>query len=236
MKIVSAYKPMEPYMAFHIELARCGFDWVDALRMLRRSALTRAGVEVFAITDSELPVPHYRYLTREPLLMLWVLEVSLAYIESDDFDQDTVFLSPDSLVLRPLDLFGGFDIAVTARDPEISNPLLNGLQWWSVAAKPKLARLYRAALQIARGLSEEEKAWGADTVPLVQLLGPFAPGLHRRGELDLRVFPVGTLSTIEAISMQHIREGKPKSLNSVVVDFKFWNKGHMVEFYQREFG
>jgi len=242
LKIVSAYTPIPINESvspgdFHKELALAGFDWLDALQMLRSSAQRRAGVETFAITNAELPFPHYRYATAEKKLMLWVLEVSLMYLASDDFDQNTVFIAPDSLVLKPLDVFGDFDIAVTWRGPKFpwdgefpASALMNGLQWWAVAGKKRLVALYEQALDIARALPEAEQDWGADTIPLVRLLGPFEPGLFDRGGLALRVLPFGSLLTI----VEH-RRGKKEPASALVVDFKYRNKMHMREYYGAHF-
>jgi len=234
MKVVSAYRPIELYMAYHIELARQGFDWIEASRMLAHSAKVRSGVDTYVITDAPLPVPCHVFKTREEKLMLWILEVSLAYLESDDFDQNTVFISPDSLVVGSLDLFGDFDLGVSAWDSRRHSRWMNGLQWWPVAAKAGLVRLYAEAFEIAKALPVEDQRWGADTIPLVQLLGPMeSPGLFLRDGLSVRFFPAGTLSTVGPLQM---RKGSlPRALSTVVVDFKDKNKGHMVEYYEKEF-
>lgn len=239
MKVVSPYRPIEPYTSIHIEITKGGFDWIDALRMLRCSALLRTGAETFAITDTDLPVPHYRYQTREPMLMLWILEVSLAYLRSEDFDQDTAFICPDNLVLKPLDgLFGKFDIGLTSRPPKfIAHPLMNSFQLWPVASKTKLIELYTRALEIGKTLSHEQQRWGGDTTPLIMLLGPIEPGLHMR-ELGTRVmiYPPPTLNSIGVTTMNKMRTGRAVKLDSAVVDFKCAWKLHMREFYERVFG
>ena len=237
MKVVAPYRPMAPYTSLHIELAAKGFDWIRALMMLGWSARLRAGAEVFAITDTELPVQHHRYPSREPLLMLWMLDVSLSYLESEDFDQDTVFVGPDSIVLKALDLFGGFDIALTARPAKFaqSAPLMNGLQFWPLASRDKLVWLHRRALEIAHTLSPELQRWGADTEPLIQLLGPIKEGSFVRNGLRVKIFPYPTLSTVGKTEMRKMRDGKTVTAGSAVVDFKALRKLHMQEFYERTF-
>ena len=237
MKLVAPYRPMVPYTSQHIELAAKGFDWIKALKMLGQSARLRAKAEVFAITDTELPVPHYRYLSREPLLMLWVLEVSLAYLESADFDQDTVFISPDSLVVGRLDVFGDFDIALTARPDKFARtkPLMNGLQFWPLAAKDKLVQLYQRVLELAHGLPLEVQRWGADTEPLIRLLGPIRAGLFTRSGLRVRIFPYPMLRTVGGAEVRKLRAGKSVVRGSSVVSFKAMRKRSMAEFYERTF-
>lgn len=240
MKIVSPYRPIEPYMPFHIELAKSGFDWLKALAMLRHSAASRASVETFAITDSVLPVPHYRYETNEPSLMVWIVEVSSAYIESTAFDQDTVMISPDALVLDRLDVFGGFDVGVIARQDKFANshPLLNGLQFWPIASKEKLIVFYREALRIARNLSDAYKRWGADTQPLVQLLQPIVQGLHNRNGLVVKMFMHGRLMrTIGVLEKRALKAGfSVPSNRCTVLDFKARNKRYMEPYFKKVFG
>ena len=236
MKVISPFHKIVPYKEHHVELVG-RFDWLDALRMLRKSAQMRSSCDTFVITDdADFPLPHYRYRTEETYLMLWVLEVCLRYMESEDFDQDTVFVSPDSLVMGNLDIFGGFDIAVSARPSKLSNRLMNGLQWWPLASRDKLLAMQRRALDIARGLPENDKLWGADTIPLLELLGPIEEGLHQNGELVVRVFPHPTLQTVNAVTMRKLEAGRRiNPHNSLVHDFKYWNKVYMVPYFQKVF-
>ena len=237
MKIVAPYRPMVSYTSLHIECARHGFDWIESLKMLRASGLARAGIETYAISDVELPVPHYRYPSKEQSLMIWMLEVSLSYLESEDFDQDTVLLGADSIVLKPFDMFGGFDIAITSRLPKFfANPLMNGWQLWPIASKVGLIRLFRMALDIAHGLPDEEKAWGADTKPLIMLLGPIKPGDFIRSGMRVRIFPPPMLMTLTISLMNKMRVGKKVAAGATTVDFKALAKLHMREYYEREFG
>ena len=236
MRVVSAYHPIVPYTTCHIGLADLGFDWIEALRMLAYSAKVRANVETLAITDQELPVPHLRYKTTEESLMLWVLEVSLLYLESDDFDQDTVFISPDALVFGPLDLFGQWDLGVLYRGVKYGkHPLLNGFQWWPLASKARLVTFYRECLSIARDLSKGQKRWGGDTVPLVRLLSPIIPGVHRRNGLVLCVLPAVLHADVTTCKLQRILKHPPGTITASVLDFKYWNKRYMKEVFDREF-
>lgn len=230
VKIVSPYRRMEAVTKIHQELVG-KFDWIEALKMLRASANKNAKTEVFALTDHELSVPHYRYATAEQKLMLWILEVSALYLESADFDQDTIFISPDCLVFGSLDLFDGFDIGLVARREKFKDkPLLNGLQFWAVKARVRLAELFRKALQIAKTLPDKQQRWGADTLPLVQLLGPIAAGTFNRFGLRVKIFDPSILSSINGEDMCGRGRIEPRGR---VVDFKARRKLHMVEYYKR---
>jgi len=240
VKIIAAYHRIEPYTEHHIALAAEGFDWIEALRMLRRSAQLRAGVETFVITDQDLPVPHYRYSTTESYLMLWILEVTLKYLESDDFDQNTVFLGADELVLKPLNFFlhADFDIAITSRprlDKYKDKPLMTGLMWFPVASRDKLIAFYRKALEIGRSLPTGQKRWGADTTPIVELLAPIQSGTYQRSGMTVCVFPWPTLAEAGPVFIRKFRQGKPPREDIAVLDFKYWYKRNMVEIYRRLF-
>lgn len=233
MKIVSAYRQIEPYMPMHRELAG-KFDWIEALKMLHASARMNARLEVFAITDQKLSVPSYRYRTTEQLLMLWILEISALYLESKEFDQNTVFISPDSLVCGPLNAFSDFDIGLVARRGKFreAKSLMNGLQFWPIKARDKLVALYREALRIARTLEPKIQQWGADTMPLIQLLGPIVAGAYIRFGMRVKIFDPKALllCSVQAGEMEGKGSIKPRCR---VVDFKFNRKLWMVEYNRR---
>lgn len=239
MKIVSPFRRIEPFAKHHRALVG-NFDWIDALRMLRKSGKVSAGVETFALTDQELPVPHYRFPSAEPSLMLWILEVSRAYLDSPQFNQDTVFISPDSLVCRRLDHFGDFDLGIANRLPKFrhNTTLMNGLQFWPLASRSKLLDFYDQVIAIAAGLSDKEKKWGADTTALVQLLAPIgAAGFHARAGLKVRIFDCrSTLKTIGGEEVRAMRSGEKIKPTTMVVDFKYWRKIHMQAYFDNVFG
>lgn len=234
MKIVSAYKPFEAVVP-----SQEGFDWLAALKMLAHSAKVYSHCETYAITDQALPVPHYRFETKETQLMLWILEVSIAYIESEHFDQDTVFLSPDSLVrCNLLDGFDGSHLGVMVRpaDKYKERPLLNSLQFWPVAAKHKLAAFFRRCLKIARELPEDEKRWGGDTTPLVMLLSPIEADMTARAGMVVRQWPYKDwLHTIGSGDMNALDSGEPVRNRRAVIDFKASKKRYMARYYRSMF-
>lgn len=236
MKVVTPYRRITPYTKYHVRLANEGFDWLDAIRMLASSAEKRSGVATYALTNEPLSVPHYAYECGEQELMLWLLEVCACYLESEQFDQNTVCISPDSLVYRHLDIFDGeFDIAFSCRKNSPAaekKPLMNGAQWWSHAAKDRLAALFRECLEMARRLPEGLRRWGADTVPLLELLGPVEEGIWSRHGITVRYLPPGSMRTMTTTTMRKEKMGAPVR----VVDFKGWSKLLMRAYFAREYG
>lgn len=234
MRIVSPYKPYpESDLDKHHTAARLGdFDWIEALRMLADTA-SRFGHEVVALTDAKLPVPHIILPTRHQQLMIWVLEVSLRYLESDHFDQDSVFISPDSLFNAPLPDLRGADLGICARGAEKyrSKPILNSFQMWPVAAKQKLIPFYRECLRQAESMGG---AWGADTLPLVNLLSPVHLGEGERHGLKVRFFShKEILRTLRGGDIRALdSEKRPAQTHATLIDFKAGRKKYMVNYYR----
>jgi hypothetical protein len=172
--------------------------------------------------------------------MLWILEVCLCYLESPDFDVDTVMVSPDILVLGDLRPFFRADLGVIVRPAEKftagGRPLLNSVQWWRVEAKDRLVAFYRQALEIAEGLSEELIRWGADTEPLLRLLSPLEFGFSGRSGLTVfgidqrEVMATFSSRMLELMQAGHRYNGLP------LVDFKYLRKRHLREFFELSFG
>jgi len=187
VRIVSPYRPFAPTSASHQQLGP--FDWQDALRMLAASVATSCHCETMALTDVTTPlrVPAFAYPTTRSRLMLWILDVSLAYLASPDFDQDTVFVSPDSLVVGDLRPYfeGDLTLLVRTGDKYQHRPILNSVQWWPIAAKDQLVGFYRQALILADAFPEPLVLWGADSEALRQLLDPIRVGLHTRAGLQV---------------------------------------------------
>ena len=171
VRVVSPYRPFKPESESHIELG--AFDWLGALAMLRASASYCGKAEVIALTDekTKMKSPAFRYVPRCHRLMTWILDVSLAYIESDDFDRDTWFISPDMLLLKPLPRMpAAVDLMVLAHNEHL--PIINHTQFWSYKAKDKLSDFFRMCLKRAEGLCEDQLRWGADTEPFINYLSP----------------------------------------------------------------
>lgn len=231
MRVVAPFRPFAPESQAHQLLGP--FDWVEALRMLRASVARSCACETWAITDvdTELPVPSLRYVTTHRRLMLWILEVSLRYLESSDFDQPTVMASPDVLVFSDLAPFVVEDLGVLVRRPKFQSagkPLMNALQFWHPRAQDALVAFYRKALAIAEALPETAITWGADTIPLVQLLHPLSAGaVVTREGLRVACFS-------EERVMLSAFEDKPPT--TPATDFKYTRKLFMKTYFERHFG
>lgn len=198
IRVIAPFRPFEPESELHQSLS--DFNWIDALRMCIESAMYACGCPVHAVTDvdTHLPVPALRYSTLERRLMLWTLEACCCYLESDDFDRDTVMLDVDQIVAKDLAPFfpADADLCVLIRPTSKHSggePLLNGVQFWAVAAKSRLSSFYRAVLDRARALPESDLRWGADTIALRQTLEPMAIGLHDRSGVTVRMIHAGTV-------------------------------------------
>jgi hypothetical protein len=234
MRIVSPFKPLPPERLSHHHQPEIlkGFDWIEALRMLAATAKP-FGYNVTAITDRFLPVPHIKLRTSHQDLMKWILEVSVAYLESRHFTEDTVFVSPDMLVNGPFPEFGGFDLGLCIRHSEKykDKPLLNAVQMWPVASKGKLVAFFRKALSIAESMPEE---WGMDTLPITKMISPIEPGIVEREGLMVNMIPQRVLlKTILTADAQAVRAGrKPPKPDCSLIDFKAARKVHMKDYYR----
>ncbi len=221
MQIVSPYRPFPAESSAHRKLGP--FDWVKAARMLAESAAL-FGYPVYVITDVDtpLPVPAFYYQTEERRLMLWILEVALRYLESADFTQDTVMMSPDTLVLKPLTAFFAGDLTVLTRPgPKHAtrphHPIINAVQWWPVRSRGRLIAFYRQVLALAKTLPANVLEWGADTAALVQLLSPITTGMRERAGLQ-----VSMLDTRQMLT-HTVRSGQ----TAPIAHFKYRAKAQM---------
>lgn len=233
LRIVSPYRPFPP-----VNHSQIGFDWIAALAMLRTTARRATQGEVVALTDmaTDLPMPAFHYPTQQHRrLMLWILEVCLAYVESDDFDQDTVMLSPDTLVVGNLRPYFAGDCTILIRPGRqyAERPILNAAQWWPIHAKAKLAAFYRQALAIAEGLPRQLIRWGADCEALRHLLEPIRPGLHVRA--GLRVSMRDRMTVLQSVGkgvLDEIARHQPLRPHPVpLVDFKYESKQHLPRYF-----
>lgn len=243
MRIVAPFRPFPLEAPHHVEVAENGFDWMDAIRMMSLSAAEACQCEVRVLTDvdTDLPFQTFKYHTTQRRLMLWYLEICAAYLESNDFDQDTVMLDSDQLVYS--DLSGWFvpymDLGICIRKPPKGAsgfPILNGVQFWSIRGKARLGAFYRRALDIAERLPEEDILWGADTEALRMLLQPLEVGLHQRDSLTVRL--IDSRDVIHALSAGQIRQLQAGTLPRPirpVLDFRNLRKTFMRRVYEATF-
>lgn len=233
LRIVAPFLPLPLEAPHHIELA--DFDWMDAFRMLSDSTQIACGVPTEAITDvsANLPVPALTYHTTHRRLMLWVLEVCACYLESDAFDRDTVMLDVDQLVYGNLARWFAprIDLGILVRPTPKGAPgfaILNGVQFWSVRGKDRLATFYRQALAMACTLPEKDILWGADTIVLERLLEPLDRGLQRRAGLTARLIESDdVLHALNSSQVRHLEAGKMRPPARDVLCFRNLRKPYM---------
>lgn len=238
LQVVSPYRPFAPESDEHRELGP--FDWVAALQMMGESVRRSCRCPMFAITDvdTELPVLNFQFETTERRLMLWILDVSLRYLESPAFDRDTILISPDILVLRDLRPWLTADLGVIVR-PEAKHtdrPILNQVQWWRYSAKDRLVAFYREVLDLARTLPEASIRWGADTVPFERLLAPLEIGQRRYGHLDVALIHAShVIEPLSALNIKRLAWGRPLVVTRPVLDFRYTRKRYMARAYESIF-
>lgn len=235
IRIVAPFRPFPAESELHKGLA--DFDWTEALRMLVHTAKVYGKTEdVQAITDvdTDLPVPALKYETKHRRLMLWTLEACLRYIESPDFDRNTVMLDVDQLVFGDFTRYfaKGADIGLLVRTDEKhtasdqGQPLLNGVQFWRAKSKKRLAEFYRRALEIAEQLPEDRIVWGADTDAVRQLIEPIEAGIVARSGLMVNMIEASDV--IETFAERHagaIAQGAVPwtGFGRPILDFR-WNR------------
>lgn len=240
MIVVSPYRPFPAESREHQALG--SFDWVDALRMLAASVELSCGCATHALTDedTDLGVPAFAFATHERRLMLWILEVSLRYLESARFTEDTVFVSPDTLVFGDLAPYFAGDLTVVVRpEPKYeARPIINSVQWWPKAAQARLVRFYTQALAIAQTLPESMLAWGADSEPLRQLLSPLVVGRSHRAGLDARLVPMNeVMISLPRATMDVLDAGLAPAPPTVpILDFRFTRKRYLRRYFDAVIG
>ncbi len=240
MRVVTPYRQQAPESAAHRKLGP--FDWGAAIEMLTTSVQLACGCETVALTDQTTPMEgqHIRFETEEPRLMLWLLEVCLNYLRSEDFDRDTVMLSPDTLVFKDLRPWFKADLGVIIRSGEKyqDKPMLNGAQFWRVSAKTALVDFYARALALGRQCSENELRWGADTTPLLALLQPFRAGpMERNGLHAFGLESTLVFRTIRTSELGDLLNGQRPAWPVVpIVDFKAGRKKAMLAYYHATIG
>lgn len=232
-RVIAPFLPNAGESELHRGLAQEGFDWMDALRMVVASARqsNQCPVHVVTTPTADLPVPTLRYVTTETRLMLWLLEACVCYLQSADFDRDTVMLDVDQLIVGHLaPHFPDADLGVLIRRPKHpgGQVLLNGVQFWRVAAKDRLARFYTRVLATARTLSPEALEWGADGDALRLCLEPISVDYHLRS--DLKVAFISSHTVLEewsSLHMEELRGGRLLGPSRPVYDFRYRRKRYM---------
>lgn len=249
IRLVAPFRPLPLEGGVHLYIDEQHFDWMDAIRMLVATATRACGCPVHVITDvdtTDLPAPLLQYRTTHRRLMLWTIEACLRYLESDDFDRDTVMLDVDQLIYADLAPFmpRRADLGVLIRThikhsgTDQGNPFLNGVQFWPRRSRVALIEFYRQALAAAEGLPEHEIVWGGDTLVLWRLLAPLTLGVHDRA--GLRVEMIESEIVLESFSRRRLArlQETPSTWrpSRAVVDFRGRRKLLMTSCYEATFG
>ncbi len=238
IRVVSPYRPFAPESQSH-KLLR-GFDWIEALRMLAISVARSNHCETLAITDVDttLPVPALQFVTTERRLMLWMLEIALRYLESPQFDCDTVMVCPDTLIYGDLSPYfrGDLGLIVRSAPKYVLRPVLNSCQWWRHAAKDRLVSFFQDALAIAKTLPKSAIKWGADTIPLTQLIAPIEVGVHERHGLTVhQIEMAGVMHSMSRLAVTRLQQGL-RLPQIPICDFKYMRKQYQAAVFQATLG
>lgn len=233
IRIVAPFRPLPLEGGVHLYIAERAFDWMAAIRMLVSSSERACGCPVHIITDVDtttLPAPVLQYPTTHRRLMLWTVEACLRYLESDDFDRDTVMLDVDQLIYADLAPFmpRKADLGVLIRThmkhsgTDQGNPFLNGVQFWPRRSRERLIAFYRTALAAAEALPEHEIVWGGDTLVLWRLLSPLAVGIQERAGLRVQMLDSEhVLESFSRMRLTRLQDTPPTWRPSrAVVDFR----------------
>lgn len=247
IQVVSPFFPLPIEGGTHRQLAMEGFDWHKAVAMMVQSAQEACECPVHVITDTSasLTVPMLRYKTKSRRLMVWSVEVCLRFLESRDFDRNTVMLDCDQLVYGNLrkwfrkryEVNADVDLGVLVRphgkhvEPG-GEPLLNGVQFWHHAGKDRLIGFYRRCLEVVQALPEHRIEWGGDTDALRMLIEPIELGIVERSGITVQMWPASAI--LEDWSSSHtamIEAGEVPLIRHHVLDFRALRKRYMAKMF-----
>lgn len=244
IRVVAPFRPFPAEAEIHRVLEREGFDWNAALKMLVKSAEISCGCEVHILTDvdTDLDVPMLRYPTESRRLMVWSVEICLKYLESHDFNRNTVMLDCDQLIYGNLRKWfkktPPVDLGVLVRPhgkhiEQGGEPLLNGVQFWHRGGRSRLVDLYRRCLEVAKSLPEHRIEWGGDTDALRLLIEPIELGIVERSGVTVQMWPAEDI--LESWSSTHLamlESGKVPQVDHAVLDFRALRKRYMAPMFQ----
>lgn len=240
IRIVAPFMPLPVEGGTHRQLEIEGFDWDAAVAMMVETATDACECPVHILTDVTTPlhVPALRYRTESRRLMVWSIEVCLRYLESPDFDRNTVMLDCDQLVYGNLRKWfkkppPDVDLGVLVRpygkhiEPG-GEPLLNGVQFWHVAGRDRLIAFYARCLEVVQELPEHRIEWGGDTDALRALIEPIEIGIVERSGLTVQMWDANDI--LESWSSTHLvflNAGLVPPVRNAVLDFRAMRKRWM---------
>lgn len=129
----------------------------DAFASAKRMGYKTISVGDFSDCDIHMP------FVQDMPLMNWILAAQKHYIDSPEFDCNTVLFSPDALINRPLEeVFSqDFDAAFTIRDNK-KYPINNGVIFIKPDNKRGLTRFWQSCLDICALYPPEIQGWYGD--------------------------------------------------------------------------
>ena len=136
-------------------------DYVPLIDMAFASA-RKFGYKTVLVTDAGA--------TKETL-MPWILAAQKKFIDSDDFDGNSVLFSPDCLINRPLEpVFDfDFDLGVTSGfNPDY--PINNGVIYLKHQCKEKLSKLWGEMVARCLTYSPELQRWYGDQKAMHEII------------------------------------------------------------------
>lgn len=201
------------------QVKQSGFDWRQAIAWLGKSAALQ-GYKTKIVTDTQTDIQAWLRVgnARESGLMRWILDAQAETIRKTD--SPSVMVSPDSLVMGPLDvLFGGWDVVLLTRNKP--KPIVNSV----IAFQPsdRLARLWQRVSDHAKSLDARSLEWGADIDALVSYMSiqPTENGVRMIDDVLVRFMPMASVFT--SVSRTGARPSAP------IWDFKGSRKSLMAQ-------
>lgn len=194
-----------------------------AIAMMAKSA-ARFGYETLIVTDerTQIAAPWLRVgSAMDDGLMMWLLKAQAAAIKASE--EPAVMVSPDTLISGRLDfLMGSWDLSILTRTKP--KPIVNSVIGFRPG--PAVARMWDEIVDIAAGLPDESREWGADIDAVVNRLD------IRRDEDKVRVVDGVTVKLIPLHGKFKSvpREGPARMLGAPIWDFKGPRKARMVEY------
>lgn len=244
IRVVAPYKPFKPECGTHQLLEREGFDWPAAIAMMMQTTReSNDDCPVHILTDLETPlaVPALRYDTSSQRLMVWSIEVCLRYLQSDDFDRNTVMLDCDQLVFGKLrkwfkkDSSEDLGVLIRPHGKHIQaggEPLLNGVQFWHRAGRDRLVAFYARCLEVVQQLPEHRIAWGGDTDALRMLIEPLELGVSERSGAMVQMWQSDeVLESWSSTQSAMLDAGEVPVVRHAVLDFRALRKRDMAKMF-----
>lgn len=187
----------------------------------------KLGYETVLVGDDVTPCDHHIDLKGPPHLMDWILRAQWSYISSNLFDCNSVFFSPDALIVKPLEpvFEKDFDLAVTVREHE-KYPVNNGVIYIKPECKHAMAMFWTDVRIRCDNYEENIRRWGGDQLALHEELA--AHGDEPRGMKALRL----PCDTYNASTEQMKPADIIRLRDAYVVHFKGARKSAMLGYWK----